>query len=655
MKRLQAAMTRLVTKTKSASPGPDASATIVAVLKVASTISVPGVQIACTAIIEFITMMEGTANANDRNWKALLSIIDSCARRVTEFAESISTGQSSEYIVNSTDKRATIAREAIVEFEKTISSTKEKVEVRLKNGKIRKTHWAQPPFKGRILNILCLPSTEISIVSKAKSDEFDIPGARPVHNEDIEITGEIDFVARIPETFWQNLVEVDLGNNKVRVAKIYSPAKSSKQKFLDDMKWFSEKIKIARLYGYNANSQIPFIVFTFSSVKPLRQHLVQLSRTDPQKYILTGWQLDMHKAGTYLCSVAVDLRKEYPTIERSIVDAATGQSGQLVVAPAEMRTATEFNDQADPSALAIRRFWSHFLIDKYDERWERYLRPFILALLESPEIFFQYPLHELTSPLEASEAIYKLWPPATERPLKVWQNSFPPDVIAGDVGILKLDPKKKFKILRGPKDVEFRRLANIADLAGGIQFCPPPKGDPTSSPNIYRATFQSTADTYLPTTDLGVLWGYHFSKSKIPLPVLAKLFKDLGEQHGVPPTDIVLVSTLEYEFDAEGPLPMRKALQKGQKIYLYMSFSPENQHRFESGQWSFHESLPTESEAAAEASKLSALNCPKIRKGRPWGEVAYLQFEEEDFNFYLNNSENEGGMDQVATIEELNE
>lgn len=68
MKRFQAVMTRVVSKTKTASLGPDASATIVAVCKVASTIGVPGVQIACTAITEFITMMEvGTIYLHD--WK----------------------------------------------------------------------------------------------------------------------------------------------------------------------------------------------------------------------------------------------------------------------------------------------------------------------------------------------------------------------------------------------------------------------------------------------------------------------------------------------------------------------------------------------------------------------------------------------------------
>ncbi|KAG8937749.1 hypothetical protein FRC04_010189 [Tulasnella sp. 424] len=395
------------------------------------------------------------------------------------------------------------------------------------------------------------------------------------------------------------------------------------------------------------------IVLTGSagSIKPLRQHLVQLSRTDPQNLILTGWRLfqDMHKAGTYLCSVATDLPKEYPNIERSLVDAATGQSGQLIVAPAEMRTTSKWNNPKDPSANAILLFWSHYLIDKFDERRERYLRPFILALLKSPEAFFRYPIDDLTSPLEASEAIRKLWPPATRRPLKVWQDSFPPDVMAGDVGILKVDLKKER--LRGPEDIEFRRLANIADLAGGSKFFPPRHADRTDFPNIYRTTFQSTADEYMPRHDLRVLWGHEVGKERVPLPVLAKLFKALGEQHGVPPTDIVL--GLDYELNAEGPLPMREALQKGQTIYLYMSFSEEN--HFEWAKWSFHESPPTESEAAAEASKLNAVHCPKIWNARPWGPVDYLQFEEADFNFYLNNSENEGGMDQVATIEELSE
>lgn len=70
---------------------------------------------------------------------------------------------------------------------------------------------------------------------------------RAVLNEDIEILDDIDFAARIPETFWQSLVQVDL-KAKVRVAKLYSPAEGSKQKFLEDMKWLSEKIWLESIF-----------------------------------------------------------------------------------------------------------------------------------------------------------------------------------------------------------------------------------------------------------------------------------------------------------------------------------------------------------------------------------------------------------------------
>lgn len=68
---------------------------------------------------------------------------------------------------------------------------------------------------------------------------------RTVRNDDFETVEDLDYPLppnlRIVDTFWDGLVRVDLGSNKVRVAKVYSSDQKSKERFEKDMRFFSEK------------------------------------------------------------------------------------------------------------------------------------------------------------------------------------------------------------------------------------------------------------------------------------------------------------------------------------------------------------------------------------------------------------------------------
>lgn len=62
-------------------------------------------------------MTSQAAGTNDRQWKMLLDIIGVYARQVSEFITTVSEGQPPNFIVVSNDLRATIAREAVKDFE----------------------------------------------------------------------------------------------------------------------------------------------------------------------------------------------------------------------------------------------------------------------------------------------------------------------------------------------------------------------------------------------------------------------------------------------------------------------------------------------------------------------------------------------------------
>ncbi|KAG8951159.1 hypothetical protein FRC04_006640, partial [Tulasnella sp. 424] len=417
---------------------------------------------------------------------------------------------------------------------------------------------------GRILNILCLPSAEISIVSKAKSDAFDIPGATP------------------------------------------------------------------------------FIVLTI--IQPLMERLVQISRTDNQNFWMAGWRLDLHKAGSFLFSGSTDVRGEYSRIQRSLGDPAAGQTGQLVVAPAENSTRMSYTAQKDLAAHAIQQVWSDYLLVQTEEQHNRHLRPFLLAMATDPEAFLKYPINGLKSSLQVSEAIFKFWPPVGERFFQAMSRHFPSDVMVGDVGILKVAETGE-----NIGEIEFRRLGNLVDLAGVVEFRPP--GAPTDSPNIYRKDIYGMTEEPWQTVTLQVDWWYRINGEEVQLPGLAKQFKTLGEQYGVPPSSLAIakldpVLTASYMLKSKRPQAMRELLEAGRPIHLYMSFSPENQ--YQGAKWSFHESPPTESESAAEATMLSAFNCTEILGQETRGSVRYLQLEDEDIAFYLKESANEGETDHAV-------
>ncbi|KAG8906430.1 hypothetical protein FRC01_008025, partial [Tulasnella sp. 417] len=280
--RIQVAASRIFTRSKEAALSPEAFAAVVQVLKIASTINVPFCQTACTTVTAFIEMGE-TASANDRQWKMLLDIIGVYASQISEFITTISEGQPLNYIVVSNDLRAKIAREAVKDFEINISRTKNKIETHIGNGKIKKwlaarvikeeivecrqvmSH-ARDQFTGRVLNILTISSARVpasSLPLGPEEPEYDIPGVKTLRGQDIEILEDIEIAMLAQDSFWTNLVRVEV-HGKVRIAKIYSPGNGGKAKFEKDLEFFAQHWTpmMAHIIGYNSHSQLPFAVFT---------------------------------------------------------------------------------------------------------------------------------------------------------------------------------------------------------------------------------------------------------------------------------------------------------------------------------------------------------------------------------------------------------
>ncbi|KAG8927742.1 hypothetical protein FRC01_006988, partial [Tulasnella sp. 417] len=497
-------------------------------------------------------------------------------------------------------------------------------------------------------------NTVKSVEITVKPDPYDIPGAKPIQNGDFEIGDDIDFMPAITSAFdtnfWDSLVHVNLGDNKLRVAKIYSSTKNSTERFKQDMQFFADNMgpRIARLYGYNAESRHPYIIFSLDSVKPLRRYLTQLSQDDYSRFLIQGWRLlqDMYetplkKAGDYLCKHSKNVWYDWRAVAASMQNAAVGSNGQLVIAPSSNGFFPERPNPEDYSRSAIMITWSDLLVDVVQEQHYRALRPFTLALRESAREFLEYDTHKLTTPSQVASVIQTLWSALEDRPYRTMRQCFDPGVIPGDVGFFEVGGDYLFGI-------RFRHLTNIAGAFGGIRFHHP--ANSTNTPNVYRDTVYSKIDEpYRLRPIPSMTWQYRISKADVPPAKLAREFTIIGERYGVRPSSLAMVRVVNHCLSSKSGRKMESAVQTGRPVHCYATFGPDN--RFQSARWSFHDNPPTEEEAAAEASEIEALHCPTVWS-EIWSGIPYCQLEDEDIEFHLKNPGKEEEPARIELVEE---
>lgn len=601
MRRVQLAASRMFTKSKEAVLSPEASAAIVQLLKIASTINVPFCQTACNAIIAFIEMGEA-AGTNDRQWQMLLDAIKIYACRISEFMEAISEGRPSDYLAISDDLRARIARGAVKDFETTIACTKSKVESRLRNGNVKKRvaatvireeivecrqmiATAHEQFNDRLLNILTISHSGAAITSGLLTPEepkYDIPGARILGGHDLEILEDVEIATLVQDSFWTNLVRVEV-HNKVRIAKIYSPSNGGKEKFKKDLKFLANHWvpRMVRIFGYNPHSQTPFVVFTFSSGRPIMEHwsnichaTEKLLRID-STFVSLAAQTEL--VTEYLFGF-VDRRsvEELTSIRMALRDATVDLNGKLIVAPlthdspADQSIRTPNNTNRKALAFHPRRGYSVF--NKY--------RPFYTQ---------DQLIRTWLADSEISGSLYQRWPLRGGAQLKGL--SFP-NASIGD--IVKLD------------DDSLQGNINLTELAGSLRFYPP--GKSTSRMHVYRYDDHDCCEekSTVVKEPLSISWFCDVDSSRIRLDALHQLVDRVsgGEDYRRSPIcEYAVVTAVQYFVEAEEFTSLSPLFRSRPHPNLYVYFSSQNE--YSDARWSFCSDAPSELEASKEASLLN--------------------------------------------------
>lgn len=539
--------------------------------------------------------------------------------------EAISEGRPPEYLATSDDLRARIAREAVKDFETSIARTKSKVESRVGNGKIKKRMaatviqeeivechqmiaTAHEQFNDRVLNILTISHAGATVTSGPRTPEepeYDIPGARVLSGQDIEILEDVEINTLVQDSFWSNLVRVEV-HNRVRVAKIYSPSNGGKEKFKKDLEFLANHWvpRTVRILGYDPSPRTPFIVFTFSSSRPIMEHWSNICHNIlAEKWLSRNNTFVSLAAQTELVTEylfrLVDRRnvEELTTIYMALRDATVDLNGKLIVAPPTHNLPVDSNENPVNINCKALAFHPRRGCEVFNSH-----RPFYSQ---------DQVVRTWFSDREVLASLYQRWPlRAGPQPKELVL----PTASIGDIIDLN--------------DDSLQGNINIAELAGLIRFYPP--GKLTSRTHVYRHDGHDCCKDKMTAVKepLRISWFSDVDSSCIRLDALLQRVDRMtgGEDNRFSPIcDYAVVTAVQYFVEADEPTSLCPPFRSGLHPNLYIYFSPQNE--YSAARWSSCSDAPSEVESSKEASLLNSLPCHKF-SGMPKSQVVeYLCFD----------------------------
>ncbi|KAG8905815.1 hypothetical protein FRB99_008180 [Tulasnella sp. 403] len=347
-------------------------------------------------------------NSADDNRKAchdLLRLTAQYGETVWQFVQALSP----DYIKDSTDRQAEVARTAIRHFGSELDSVKRVVYMQTLKGKIarfilssglrddveeckQRLVAAHQAFKDAVLNIVVANTHETNgAVSRTQDatvppDRFKIMGARPLSCHDVEIVGNVED-SRTTGSFWTKMVTVRV-RDKTFVAKVYS---DMEDRFVRDLKRLArvQRIHLPRVYGHCHESETPFIVLygeTFIPVMTYPESFFKKSRLDGGTCICSSWKmlLDLRDAAQFLVENSI---KMSPREARKIFqDAKIDDTGDIIIAPldSESMEAAPSDEPSITGFLGIgSTYWGLIFLDTSRQPIRQAMRSWIIALGEA--------------------------------------------------------------------------------------------------------------------------------------------------------------------------------------------------------------------------------------------------------------------------------
>ncbi|KAG8894586.1 hypothetical protein FRB99_001126 [Tulasnella sp. 403] len=438
-----------------------------------------------------------------------------------------------DYIRQSDEPQAMMAREAVAAFQTTLENAKRFIR------SYRKGNWlsrltrvdeiedytedvnsGQEQFKRVIRAITCI---NVDVIRKLRFLP-QIAGAKPLDTSDIRIINR-SFVRGRRDDFWEDIAEAQIGD-QLRLVKVYKTTPCGMMGSLRDLKHIAENraSNLPLIYGYSATANAPLIVFSnanddIAAITRFFEYLVAQIRSDKNHALLTAWSMliDMRDAATFLydnnpATCAMSLQS---ASDAAMVD----ESGKILIACPSDTSASIPSDRPPNPALQIARFWLHQL------KWPRVraLRTLGLALYDNADQILASKNVIPKTAEEAGRLLHQWWSPSHEHRYMPWRGGLYDNPALGDFGVLE-----------GPNLATFRKLGNISSELGGVRVTvtsPSPGADhfpEMPCPGVYRCEF----------VNKHLEWDF-----------LLRNVKRLAYQHQVAPDAIVLVTETAPSLD----------------------------------------------------------------------------------------------------------
>lgn len=506
---------------------------------------------------------------------------------------------SSDYLENSEEVQARIARSSIAEFEKAMSSVK----TTLDNAMAQRT-WKRAINNSQIKADIgdCTrrlvaarekfnSSTMMVILANTRSeqprtaiDEFRIPGATPLRPMDIKLGSVVKHYGTLNNThettFWTD-TRIAMVRGEKKLVKLYTQKDGGEEAFLRDMRSLGQNLwpNLPAILGYCRKASVPFIAFETSGVQRFGRFIKMLVLREPDTAVPKVWRMlvNLRDAAAFIVrnEPGIDAR----LIEDAVREPSVDENGEIILAPLP-EVEGEFKDfkwsveGLDPNDL-IFGYWTSECLDGS----ARPLRTLGFALSGETEATLDA---EIFSMDELPDILHNLWPTPANRALR-WFIHHPDPLAPGDIG--------KF-VIQEDGNWTFCRLGSVADDLGGVKmaFQEDVACDyKCVAENTVRFSFDpfEEGDSHNAVLKYGfrTSWTNTLHEKEATWEFLLANAQNLAERYGTTPEELVLITETSGDIESEPFEDFDESLTR--PIYYYLHFSHKG-HIIEA-YWSFED------------------------------------------------------------------
>ncbi|KAG8902303.1 hypothetical protein FRB99_004642 [Tulasnella sp. 403] len=540
----------------------------------------------------------------------LLSVVG----QYTEIITGIINAMNEDYIHHSDDPQAKMAREAIPTFQRNLEDTKEFLASYMKGnwfsrytkcGDIEnyaeQADTAQKQFKSSVREITRINVNAIrELVFLSR-----IAGAKQIPLGDICIT-KIGYntTGRVrSDNFWEEIVEARI-ENQVRLVKVYDTSRTGISTFLQELKHLA------------MNRFIPY--------------LLNQAKVNNTVNLLTAWSMliDMKDAATFIYENNSTMSLPYTSLKKVIERAVVDEAGRVMIAlPSKVATTRVTTRKSDCSTKAVQ-YW------RWNLKWPRAraYRALSLALFENADTVLSTKRLIPETVDEASHMLRQWWSQSPEDRYTSWCADTYDKPVPGDIGILERPDLRRF-----------RKLGNVAAELGGTRTVirsPSPKfaelnwadqfsGNP--GPGVYQFTVpprKEQAEGFRrPTWTIDMQWCCEMENRHLEWDFLLKNAKRLGQEHGISPSDIILVTetVMVLYFEHENLRGLVDGAEAAMHYRVHIDGNGLLTHQY----WSLDDKLLTPKEVPQLTPSMTELGCPPLDHYHA-SPTQWLEIEEAD-------------------------